>query len=455
MWLPQGTEEWTLAELWRELGVESRRDQTKILSAMRSHGQTMNALAQILTATAEYNETGKKVWEPTRPHTAVVYAETFTREFFWVVKYAREIIGPWQRQRQILRGMLPLYALYHLIPWYFAPLPPPPPPPPPPGAIVEAANGVVALIYGEIGLTGLLVLLLAGLLYMMRGWTFVGVAHTLANRAIAQLSGVMRRAPKRYYRCVAPRPVAVSRHFEKTGWSTDGGGGAANSEIGQIIPGEVVEVYSFKSSGISGQIRARVRDGWCDLVEAQRGVPLLVDVFTHPQERCFIRVFPARQSTSVLSTVVSLLSPDQREEEEEEVLATYAEFGNVDDAWRLGEVLCVQAVPARAERPLDNAYAVRGCVVVIERGGVPFVTKARHAQAAGAVAVILVNDTDEPLTAHGHQNLDGTVDPGADVVLPVLCVRKTAGEVLAARLPALVEIGEEEDETAALAVGSY
>ena len=399
-----------------------------------------------------YNETGKKVWEPTRPHTTVVYVETLVRELFWVVKYVKEIVGPWQRQRQILRGMLPLYALYHLIPWYFAALPPPPPPPSPPGAIVEAANGVVDLIYTEVGATGLMVLLLGGLLYVMQSWAFVGVLHTLANRSIARLSGLVHRAPKRYYRCVAQRPVAVTRHFEKTGWSTDGG--TSNSEVGNVIPGEVVEVYSFKSSGVSGQIRARVRDGWCDMVDAQRGVPLLVDIFTHPQERCFIRVFPAKQSTSVLSTVVSLLSP--RDDDEEELLATYAEFGNADETWRLGEVLCVKAVPSRAERSLDNAYAVRGCVVVIDRGEVPFVTKARNAQAAGAVGVILVNDTDEPLSAHGHQNLDGTADAGADVVVPVLCVRKTAGEVLAARLPAVVEIGEEEDdETAAHAAGSY
>ena len=50
----RGTEQWTLSELWRELGIESRHEQTKILSAMRQKGETMNALAQILTATAEY-----------------------------------------------------------------------------------------------------------------------------------------------------------------------------------------------------------------------------------------------------------------------------------------------------------------------------------------------------------------------------------------------------------------
>ena len=51
--------------------------------------------------------------------------------------------------------------------------------------------------------------------------------------------------------------------------------------------------------------------------------------------------------------------------------------------------------------PLTNAAEIAGCVALVERGGCSFVAKAARAQAAGAVAVIIVNyadtaDDDEP-----------------------------------------------------------
>jgi hypothetical protein len=127
----------------------------------------------------------------------------------------------------------------------------------------------------------------------------------------------------------------------------------------------------------------------------------------------------------------------------QDILATRASFGT--DEVRLTKALCVRAIPATADRPLENARSAHGCVVVVDRGGgAPFVTKARHAQTAGAIGVIIINGTDEPLTAHGHRHLDGTLDVGADVAIPIVCVRKTGGEMLVARLPAVVNMDEME-----------
>ena len=59
---------------------------------------------------------------------------------------------------------------------------------------------------------------------------------------------------------------------------------------------------------------------------------------------------------------------------------------------------------------------------------------------AARVHVVSRNETHEPLAAHGHTNPDGTADNGLDVTIPVLCVRKSAGEILTTVLPATVEL---------------
>jgi hypothetical protein len=308
------------------------------------------------------------------------------------------------------------------------------------------------------------------LYFLLRGTKVYGVCHSLVGRVLARLWKFCRRSPRRHYRCVASRPVAITSQADAAaaGWSgvtsLDNGATGA-TEVGQIVPDEIVEVFGFQSAGSTGRLRAQVERGWVDLVSA-RGVPLLVDVMTLPQERCCIAVLPddsgvvsgllrkaqgavlsVRRPPSRRSSPSICIAPEDGRDGElqhttvEEVLATRASFGQVEPWWFSG-TLCVRAIPATADRPLENARSVSGCVVVIDRGGVPFVTKARHAQAAGAVGVILVNDTDEPLTAHGHRNLDGTIDGGADVSIPVVCVRKSGGEVLVPRLPALIEMWE-------------
>ena len=57
-------------------------------------------------------------------------------------------------------------------------------------------------------------------------------------------------------------------------------------------------------------------------------------------------------------------------------------------------------------------------------------TQVRHAEAAGAAAVVLINDQDEPWPLR-HQD---------DVGVPVVTVRKSGGEVILARLPTSVTI---------------
>jgi hypothetical protein len=53
----------------------------------------------------------------------------------------------------------------------------------------------------------------------------------------------------------------------------------------------------------------------------------------------------------------------------------------------------VVAAPADGCEPIwDNAEAVKGNIVVVDRGACPFADKATHAQAAGAVAVVIANN---------------------------------------------------------------
>lgn len=55
-------------------------------------------------------------------------------------------------------------------------------------------------------------------------------------------------------------------------------------------------------------------------------------------------------------------------------------------------VKLVRAEPADASADLTNVDKVRGNVVLIERGGCSFTTKARRAEEAGAASMIVVNN---------------------------------------------------------------
>lgn len=85
------------------------------------------------------------------------------------------------------------------------------------------------------------------------------------------------------------------------------------------------------------------------------------------------------------------------------------------------------ADPLLADGPLVNAADVDGSLVVIVRGVVPFVEKARRAQQAGAQAVLFINTDDKayvPLGMTGDE----------DITIPVACVTASDGEAIQAVL---------------------
>ncbi len=80
--------------------------------------------------------------------------------------------------------------------------------------------------------------------------------------------------------------------------------------------------------------------------------------------------------------------------------------------------------PLSACTPLTNGAAVAGKIALVSRDdGCTFVTQTRHAQQAGAVAVVIVNDRPE---LQGVFN-DGT---GGDIVISPVLVRQVAGQAV-------------------------
>jgi thiol-disulfide isomerase/thioredoxin len=82
----------------------------------------------------------------------------------------------------------------------------------------------------------------------------------------------------------------------------------------------------------------------------------------------------------------------------------------------------VAAVPELADTDLSNADECDGKIVLIKRGGgVSFVDKARRAQAAGAIAVIIANTKDGLLQMGGD---------GSSIKIPIVLVQKNDGDDL-------------------------
>ena len=90
--------------------------------------------------------------------------------------------------------------------------------------------------------------------------------------------------------------------------------------------------------------------------------------------------------------------------------------------------------------PLRNGSEVRGAVVVVQRGVCTFLDKARRVQEAGGVGVLFVNSAETLFVPHGTDD-----DPGGDVWIPAVCMRKGDGEALLAEVVA----GPEEGATMA------
>ena len=101
----------------------------------------------------------------------------------------------------------------------------------------------------------------------------------------------------------------------------------------------------------------------------------------------------------------------------EAIIFRRAEFGGQMDV----EGEAVRAAPPKADRALDNAAALVGRVVLVERGGATFVDKARRVEVAGAVAMVVINDSDQLYICTGA---------APDVRLPVVCVGRAAGSAV-------------------------
>ena len=80
-----------------------------------------------------------------------------------------------------------------------------------------------------------------------------------------------------------------------------------------------------------------------------------------------------------------------------------------------GNCSCIHAVPFVADASLINADEVKGNIAVVERGICTMVAKARFAQQAGAVAVVIINSDDSLM----HPGDDGTA---GDIFIPVVSV---------------------------------
>ena len=365
---------------------------------------------------------------------------------------AAQHAGVWQRR---FLWMVLLYAVYLLLSLSWArPQPVLTLPPSPAVATPIASDPVLASSLASRAISAEVLWGSAGAVLLVGGgslrprWLLRVARHRVSSALHDCTARRCRRSPRRYYRCVSTAPHTITA--EAAVASVAGGTTAALSDghftpVGVLMPQEVAEVREFQLVGSTGQLRARVRNGWVDVVDASRGVPLLQDLFSHAAERFAVALRPSdwatKRAESALHACISSVDSPRKHLEEQELRATVAEFGRGIALESSGlRALCVRAIPRRAERPLENAAATAGAVVVCDRGRVPFVTKARHAQNAGAAGVILINDTDEPLAAHGHTNPDGTADNGLDVTIPVLCVRKSAGEILTTVLPATVEL---------------
>jgi hypothetical protein len=99
----------------------------------------------------------------------------------------------------------------------------------------------------------------------------------------------------------------------------------------------------------------------------------------------------------------------------------------------------VLAVPEMGCSPLENAAQVAGNIAVINRGACFFAEKALNAQAAGAVAVIIMNnriDPDEPLVTRMSGDFSA-------VTIPAMMVSQAGGKKLRENLgrAAAIKIG--------------
>lgn len=92
-----------------------------------------------------------------------------------------------------------------------------------------------------------------------------------------------------------------------------------------------------------------------------------------------------------------------------------------------GDLAIVQGVDSIGCDPLTNGADINGKIAVVWRGACQFGTKAFNAQNAGAIAVVIVNHSGDPVGMAGG-------DDGLNVTIPVVMVSTTTGNLIYAEL---------------------
>jgi hypothetical protein len=101
------------------------------------------------------------------------------------------------------------------------------------------------------------------------------------------------------------------------------------------------------------------------------------------------------------------------------VAFAWAQFGSRKAS--IGHVAAVLCDPERADSELRNAEQLNQTVAVVKRGGNEFVEKAKRAQLAGALALIIINTENTVYMPSGDDSA---------VTIPVVLVASEAGAAL-------------------------
>jgi hypothetical protein len=87
----------------------------------------------------------------------------------------------------------------------------------------------------------------------------------------------------------------------------------------------------------------------------------------------------------------------------------------------------VSANPPLADRDITNASGVLGKVALVNRGGCSFVDKAQRLQAAGAIAMVCVNNDEDTPDEVSRMSDNGQRDVAAGITIPVVMVSFNTG----------------------------
>ena len=146
-----------------------------------------------------------------------------------------------------------------------------------------------------------------------------------------------------------------------------------------------------------------------------------------------ISISTSAKTHSSSSPTSSILAKTNTCFDEECAMADFGHHASISDQH------AVRADPFLANATLSNARELNGHVAIIQRsqpGEVSFGLQAKHAQDAGAIAVILTNNTDEEFVAYGE-------DDASAIKIPVVCVKKSTADRMTADTRVSIHTGEE------------